>query len=199
MYVNEPHERTTRYCTLLCVIVCCSVLQCVAVCCSIPYCQYVDQQSQQHPPPHQRVAACCSVLQCVAVCCSVLLCVTVCCSVLQRVAACCSLPYCQYVDRQSQQHPPPHQCVAACCSVLQCVAVCCSVLQRVAVCCIVLQHTLLPIRGSAVTTTPSSTSNPPILIGLRAIRKPPPCTQLINSHYTQHTATHCNTMQHTAT
>ena len=44
---------------------CCSVLQCVAV--------------------H------CSALQCVAVCYSVLQCVAVCCSALQRVAACCSV------------------------------------------------------------------------------------------------------------
>ena len=39
---------------LLCVAVCCSVLQCVAVYCSVLQC----------------VAVCCSVLQCVAVCCS---------------------------------------------------------------------------------------------------------------------------------
>ena len=61
---------------LQCVVVCCSVLQCVAVCCSMLQC----------------VAGCCSVLQCVAVCCSVLQCsvATVCCcshTVLQRVAA----------------------------------------------------------------------------------------------------------------
>ena len=46
---------------LLCVAVCCSVLQCVAVFCSVLQC----------------VAVCCSVLQCVAVCCSVLQCVAV--------------------------------------------------------------------------------------------------------------------------
>jgi len=56
---------------LLCVAVCCGVLQCGAVCCSVLQC----------------VAVCCSVLQCVAVCCSSL----VCCSVLQCVAVCCSL------------------------------------------------------------------------------------------------------------
>ena len=38
----------------------------------------------------QCVAVCCSVLQCAAVCCSVLQCVAVCCSVLQFVAVCCS-------------------------------------------------------------------------------------------------------------
>ena len=58
---------------LICVAVCCSVLQCVAVCCSVL----------------QRVAVCCSVLQCVAVCCSILQCVVVCSSVLQCVAVCC--------------------------------------------------------------------------------------------------------------
>ena len=62
---------------------CCSVLQCVAVCCNVLQC----------------VAVCCSVLQCVAVCCSVLQCVAVCCSVLQYVAGCCSVL----------------QCVAVCC------------------------------------------------------------------------------------
>ena len=41
-------------CMLLCVAVCCSVLQCVAVCCSVLQC----------------VAVCCRLLQCVAVCCS---------------------------------------------------------------------------------------------------------------------------------
>ena len=45
---------------MLCVAVCCSVLQCVAVCCSAS----------------QYVAVGCSVLQCVAVCCSALQCVT---------------------------------------------------------------------------------------------------------------------------
>jgi len=43
---------------VVCVAVCCSVLQCVAACCSVVQC----------------VAVWCSVLQCVAVCCSVLQC-----------------------------------------------------------------------------------------------------------------------------
>jgi len=47
---------------LLCVVVCCCLLDCVAVCCSVLQC----------------VAVCCSVLQCVAVCCSALQCVAVC-------------------------------------------------------------------------------------------------------------------------
>jgi len=37
---------------------------------------------------------CCSVLQCVAVCCRVLQCVAVCCSVLQCAAVCCSMLQC---------------------------------------------------------------------------------------------------------
>ena len=48
---------------VLCLAVCCSVLQCVAVRCSALQC----------------VAVRCSALQCVAVCCSVLQCVAVCC------------------------------------------------------------------------------------------------------------------------
>jgi len=63
---------------LLCVAVCCSVLQCVAVCCSVVQC----------------VAVCYRVLQCVTVRCSALQCVAVCYSVLQCVAVCGSV--CQY-------------------------------------------------------------------------------------------------------
>ena len=48
--------------SVLCVAVCCSMLQYVAVCCSML----------------QYVAVCCSMLQYVAVCCSVLQCVAVC-------------------------------------------------------------------------------------------------------------------------
>jgi len=87
---------------VLCIAVCCSVLQCVAVCCS--------------------------VLQCVAVCYSVLQCLTVCCSVVVNWvwlyiefyrpkalvfgdAACCSVLHSIL------------QYVAVCCSVLQHVAV----------------------------------------------------------------------------
>ena len=58
-----------------CVAVCGSVLRCVAVCCSVLQC----------------VAVCCSMLQCVAVCCSMLQCVAVCCSVLQCVAVATTL------------------------------------------------------------------------------------------------------------
>ena len=58
------------------------------------------------------------------------------------------------------------QCVAVCCSVLQCVAVCCSVLQCLALC---------PCCGTAKST---------------ARRE----SELF--HTLQHTATHCNTLQH---
>jgi len=62
---------TLHVTNILCVAVCCSVLQYVAVRCSV----------------FERVAVCCSVLQCVAV----LQCFAVRCSVLQRVAVCCSV------------------------------------------------------------------------------------------------------------
>jgi len=59
-------------------------------------------------------------------------------------------------------------CVAVCCSVLQCVAVCCSVLQCVAVC-------LVQCAGAVEHCTQES------------------CTLCAP----RHTATHCNTLQHT--
>jgi len=71
---------------LLCVAVCCSVLQCVAVCCSVLQC----------------VAVCCSVLQCVAVC-SVLQCAAVRCSVLQ-----CNTHHEQINPRTSNNSESPH-------------------------------------------------------------------------------------------
>jgi len=67
--------RTLPEYVLMCVDVCCNLLQCVTVCCSVLRC----------------VTVCSSVLQCVAVCLSVLRCVAVCCSVLQCVAVCCSV------------------------------------------------------------------------------------------------------------
>jgi len=56
---------------ILCVAVCCSVLQCVAVCCSVL----------------QLIKSFLNKPTCVAVCCGVLLCVAVCCRVRQCVAA----------------------------------------------------------------------------------------------------------------
>ena len=61
---------------LVCVAVCCNMLQCVEVCCSVL---------------QQCVAACCRVLQCAVVRCRVLQCVAVCCSALQCVAVCYTL------------------------------------------------------------------------------------------------------------
>ena len=93
--------------TLVCVAVCCSVLQCVAIVkinmlLNTMVCRHID------------------VLQCAAACCSVLLCdAIVQINMLPNPMVC----RCIYVL----------QCVAVCCSVLQCVAVCCSVLQRVSI------------------------------------------------------------------
>jgi len=96
---------------VLCVAVCCRVLQCVAVCCSAAG----DSGVGGHCRGCMCVV-CCSLLQCVALCCSaagnpvggghvcgVCMCV-VCCSVLQHVVVCCGV----------------WQCVAVCCIVLQC-------------------------------------------------------------------------------
>jgi len=108
---------------LLCVAVCCSVLQCVAVCCSVLQCVAVCCSDVECP------ALSSSLLQCVAACCrqsrhvsnllqGVSVAVVCCCSVLQCAAVCCSVLH----------------CVAMRCSALQCVAVCCSALQRGADC-----------------------------------------------------------------
>ena len=74
---------------VVCVAVCCSVLQCVAVCCSVLQC----------------VAVCCSVLQCIAVCCSVLQCVAVCCSVLQCTAVYRSVSWQQMKKLSKNSYP----------------------------------------------------------------------------------------------
>ena len=81
---------------VLCVAVCCSVLQCVAVCCrDIHKCMYCH-------------AACWSVLQCVAVCCNMMQCVAE--YVADISTNACNVMQCT-------------QCVCAvCCSALQCVA-----------------------------------------------------------------------------
>jgi len=72
-----------RYCQVLWVTVCCSVMQYVAVCCSMLQCAAVLVIGNV-----TLYTSC--VLQCVAVCHSVLQCVTVCCSVLHRDAVRCS-------------------------------------------------------------------------------------------------------------
>jgi len=124
---------------LVCVAICCSVLQCVAVCCSVLQC----------------VAVCCSVLQrkryralpigslfiagvggvvcrclsqCVPVCCSVLQRVAACCSVLQRVAV-CYRDTAVYLIAKMRSYVAQWRSLYCGC-VLQCVAVCCSVLQQ---------------------------------------------------------------------
>ena len=84
---------------LLCVAMCCGVLQCGAV-------LYYSLKTAIGSPRTFYVC----LLQCVAVCCSVLQCVAVCRSVLQCVAL-----YCSVFLR-----------VGVCWSVLHCVAVCCS-------------------------------------------------------------------------
>jgi len=68
---DEISRHIKKRCLLLmCVVVCCSMLQCVAadLCCAGTI--SIDGIA---------IAACCSVLQCVAVCCSVLQCGAVCC------------------------------------------------------------------------------------------------------------------------
>jgi len=74
------------------------------------------------------------------------------------------------------------QCVAVCCSVLQCVAVRRSVLQWDAVCCSETQ--CVAVRRSVLQWDAVCCSETPF--GCHLLRL-------------QHTATHCNTLQHTAT
>jgi len=119
-------------------------------------------------------------LQCVAVYCRVLQCVAMCCSVLQSVAVCCSVSVAGCCKRQLVAQFVVWfillQCVGAlCCSMLEYVAVCCSVLQCVAECCRVLQCV-------AVCCSPSCVS-----------------ARNFQGAILQHTATRCNTLQHTAT
>jgi len=99
---------------LLCVAVCCCVLQCVAfkkkatvfvLCYSsvllrVAVCSSVQEKGDGIHAVLQCVTVCCSVLQCVAVCCSMLqsrkkrgfrCCFVVCYSVLQHVAVCFSV------------------------------------------------------------------------------------------------------------
>jgi len=128
-----------------------------------------------HTTALQRVAVRCIVLQCVAVCCSVL------------------------------------QCVAVCCIVLQCVAVCCSVLQCVAVCCtwfyLVHEWVISRVWRSHVTHTNESCQTCEwVKSHVRMIRCghrsdwETYCLATINRFRTlQYNATHCITLQHTAT
>jgi len=69
---------------VLCVAVCCSVLQCVAVCCSVLQCVAVQLYRQLvEQSKYDKDAVWLWQVLCVAVCCCVLQCVAVCCSVLQ--------------------------------------------------------------------------------------------------------------------
>jgi len=101
-----------RALSLLCVAVCCSVLQCVAVCCSVLQCVAVCLQW---------VAVCCSVL---AVRCSALQCVAVHCGVSASFIGALSL-----LRGAVRYSVLQYNSVCCCCSLLQRVAVCCSVLQ----------------------------------------------------------------------
>jgi len=113
------------------------------------------------------------VLQCASVCCSVLQCAAVCCSVLQCVTVCCSVL----------------QCVAVCCMVLQGVAVCCSVLQCAAVCCSALQ----------CVTVCGSVPVPPRPVTDESCLTAQSCHRHIYMCMWHDSATHCKTLQHTAT
>jgi len=78
------------------------------------------------------------------------------------------------------------QCVAVCCRVLCCVAVCYSVLHRVASCCSVLQCVVRTRVDLHVAVSCTVLRGHGVLEAQIQIRL-------------QHTATHCNTLQHTAT
>jgi len=107
------------------------VVVCVAVCCSVLQCRQVpaSKDTRESPSP----LGCWSVLECVGVCCSVLQCVALCCSGVQCGAVRCS------ASQWGAVWCSALQCGAVCCSALQCGAVCCSALQCGAVCCSVLR------------------------------------------------------------
>jgi len=108
---------------LMCVAVCCSVVQCDAACCG----ETPTVCNGQLPPflhTHMYVTVCCSVVQCGAVCCRVLQCGAVCCSMMQVKVQWCETDG----SLSSYSFTYLTQCVAVYCSVLQCGAVCCSVL-----------------------------------------------------------------------
>jgi len=119
------------------------------------------------------------VLQCIAVYCSVM-------QSWQRRGncdcvggiVCCSV--CCTVLQCFAVYCSVMQSVTLCCAVLQCVAVRCDVLQCVAVCCNVLQCV-------AVCCSVVIKLSPDLRIGRQI------------NHHTEHTATHCNTLQHIAT
>jgi len=80
LFIDELHmlvgtgKSSDRYYLLLCVAVCCSVVQCVVVCCSVLPCvaERCRGKSSDWYCLLLCVAVCCSVFQFVAVCCHVL-------------------------------------------------------------------------------------------------------------------------------
>jgi len=96
------------------------------------------------------------------------------------------------------------QCVAVCCSALQCIAACCSVLQCVAACCSVLQcpaamHGSLPSRSGGVLSRGGNSENTPRARSWSETPRPRARLYGLREYCRQHTAEHCNTLQHTAT
>jgi len=205
---NTLQHTATRYDTLpfecgqkrKCIIACCSVLQCVLVCCSVLYCAAVCCSVLWHIAVWcgvvQRVAMCYIVVQmrCDAVCCSVLQCVAVCCNVLQRVAVCYSVTtkkekrtkfWRSHLAKGRVWNGSMVQCVAVCCSilkshekksVLQFVIVCWSVLLRMR---IETVYTWVFVRVFMCNLDGETWTD----------------SEFLNATL-QHTATHCNTLQH---
>jgi len=99
------------------------------------------------------------------------------------------------------------QCVAGCCNVLQCVAVCCSVLQCVAVCCSV-SHVPTNSHFTLCTYNILFTMYNPCIAIERERARARMCAHAIPARArakfnlagtsAEHTATHCQTLQHTA-
>jgi len=205
------------------VAVCCSVLQCIAVCCSVVQCVAVSLYSQEHLWMWlwcvlQGVAVCCSALQCGAACCSVspqprtsvdmaLVYVAVCCSVLQFVAV--SFPSPESLWCNNTHAPNTQQHRATRCNTMQqytchqhnlhiqrdSVAIHC-MLQCVAACCSVLQHTATHGNTQCNTTYAATTTESRHML---RITYGMGTTESHDMLKRKNTATHCNTLQHTAT
>jgi len=185
---------------LQCDAVCCSMMHSVAVCCGALHgANFISSKIRTLQDSH--LSVCCSVLQCVAVCCSVLQCVAVCCSALQCAAVCWSVLECAGVCCSVLQCVAVRvlPCVAVCCSVLQCIAVCCNMLSCVAVCCSVLQCAVvccIVLQCAAVGCTVKTSQKIEERFARPWSESCHTCVCVL-SHTLQHTATHCNTLQHT--
>jgi len=153
---------------------CCCVFQCVAVCCSML--QRVALTTNSTGQHLQRS------FQCVAVCCSVFPCAAMCCSVLQRVAACCTNNSLNFWAVSTLRWLPNLLRNNLVCD-LHCVAVCCSVLQCVAVC----------YRCHFKTNKISNEAFVPVKTAQQLRFN----FWFFVKQHLQHTATHCNTLQHT--